>query len=72
MIYKSCYWKYKSSDVDVLANYPQPRIVQIPTRGNLLNALSLLTTKSRFDLTKIVKSRLTSQELAYYLRFIKD
>ena len=44
-----------SSDAGVLAYYPQPWIVQIPTRGKLLNALSLLTTKSRFDITNLVK-----------------
>ena len=48
------------------------RIVQIQVADNLLNALSQLTTKSRFDGTNIVKRRLTSQEHAYYLRFIKD
>ena len=71
MICKSYYIGNNIICVGVLAYYPQPRIVQIPTRGNLLNALSQQTTKSRFDITKLAKKRIVLQEYAYYLRFNK-
>lgn len=57
----------------VLAHHPQPRIVQIPTRGNLLNALlsTKLYKESALNTTNLIKRHLTTQELAYYLRFNK-